>query len=688
MSSFKTICHQEPIVSLTVFVTEKSIEASIREDLSLPQQDDDNDGNGHKIEFKNTYALTTSTDNTAIVWNINSGRAIKQIKLNSDVLSAVIFKPDSTFGSSDPVIILGCGDGTIYSFLVYTSSVETTCLVDKNLGLTGIRSIAICAENRSDFGFGLHINHNAFLTAGLDDGSVITISLQKREVFKFFKHADGNKSHEESCISVLVISLDNTTHVISGGNDKRVIAWKMSNLWTSNISSPAPIKLSGLSSKIQALVAVDPYVVIGLEDGGLVLWDMLTESPIWTLSDKKQDIINYMFVCKMFGKLTLLSSSIDSICAWDVQDIEKTKSLHFLKKIYGKNFENGLHVLLPEDADDHALPTVISVSNSTSITSVKLLPFTQPIGLFGEIKDNLQKIIDDFGDNSDMITKLFLMNKQLLFIAVNESNAKLFESYKKEIAAVIHTLGYEQITIDPDNFEPTPPQSFSCRPITSESIDYEEIKLASPKKRSLLKCAIDKGDLTTLVNVLNCWTLAISSHVPKFSNYFHPSYFLLKEDLLALSVKFPEEFRDFVVGFDYINVHPSVVLHPSESDGNSTPISSSKALLVRGANRVQRHIWSSHYSVRRSISDAIQKLLGIKTEFTPGISKRESVHSQVIYGLNYIFYQDYDIGHQQDMSAKMLAVTNAADIDMLLAFVSVCDALGTEIFASTMLQAR
>jgi len=217
--------------------------------------------------------------------------------------------------------------------------------------------------------------------------------------------------------------------------------------------------------------------------------------------------------------------------------------------------------------------------------------------------------------------------------------------------------------------------------------ENSNVELNIPDKRSLLRCAIDKGDITTLQNILNCWSKCIMKHVPKYSMYFHPSYFLLKDDLLYLSAKFPDLFRNFVIGLDYVDVHPSICLHPDETPDCHTFLSSSKHLLIKGTERIQRHVWSSHLH-RHNWYNAIRNFLGITSEFSPKTKlDLESNTSQSIYGINYLFFSSFDFGHQQDMTPKRLAIMNAADIDMLLAFKNVSEALGTEIFASTMLQA-
>ena len=193
---------------------------------------------------------------------------------------------------------------------------------------------------------------------------------------------------------------------------------------------------------------------------------------------------------------------------------------------------------------------------------------------------NYKQILADTPSKPERI-KLLMLNKGVLFSAVQSVDQDFFDAYKDEISEIIHTIGYQKAEVDEDLVLPTTDTCCDLRDIFSQFIfcntpqegsknGHDEV--SRKDKRTLLRCAIDFEDLGVLNSVLGCWGKCIMNHKPKYMNFFHPSFFLLKNDLIVLSGRFPLQFRDFISNLDLVDVHPSCVIHNRNKDYAQTPI--------------------------------------------------------------------------------------------------------------------
>ena len=147
----------------------------------------------------------------------------------------------------------------------------------------------------------------------------------------------------------------------------------------------------------------------------------------------------------------------------------------------------------------------------------------------------ITKFDEDFGFG------LFFENQDLFFLAIEYKNCNGFiKKFKHRLQELIATCSKQTALI---------------------SYDARKRRLNAANV-SLLRYAILKKNLEAVKIILDCFVQNMNKDItdPLTQRLFHASYFMEKDDLLALADSFELEFLDFLTALKLVKAHPQTVV--------------------------------------------------------------------------------------------------------------------------------
>lgn len=135
---------------------------------------------------------------------------------------------------------------------------------------------------------------------------------------------------------------------------------------------------------------------------------------------------------------------------------------------------------------------------------------------------------------------LWIENSHLFFLALEKNFNNFFQKFKNDLMLVLTSMNRKKV-------------------IVGYNYSYGKNYFLF-EDQSLLKFALNKENLFVIKIILFCWKNLLLTNIndPLTQRMFHPSYFLEKEDLLTLSIKFPNEFISFISSIHLVRAYPSV----------------------------------------------------------------------------------------------------------------------------------
>ncbi|WP_372369741.1 DUF4062 domain-containing protein [Candidatus Uabimicrobium sp. HlEnr_7] len=223
---------------------------------------------GHKI-------VSAGQDGCIKVWDIESGRCLVTIDQPDIMIREICVTGD------DKKIISVGEDNDIYIWHLLTGELWKT--------LTG----------HSDSVKSVHIQKNRIASGGRD-GKICLWDLETGECLKTFY------GYSPSVTSIFLTN--DLQRIISSGDDKTIRIWDIAEGKHSTIVTNAAV---------ESLFLQDNYLVAGMEDGTISLWNLNTHNIIFDTKGHKTSVVS---VCIDVDKKRIVSGSWDHLVkVWDIE---------------------------------------------------------------------------------------------------------------------------------------------------------------------------------------------------------------------------------------------------------------------------------------------------------------------------------------------------------------------------------
>ena len=199
------------------------------------------------ISSDNRFIATGSSDGTAKIWDVTSGRCIKTLQCHIDDINSIAISKDNSF------VVTGSWDGTAKICGVKFGN----CITSLEGNTDVMTSVTISSDN-------------SFIVTGSSDG---TAKIWEVSSGKCITTLEG---HTEWITSV-AISRDNNL-IVTGSYDKTAKIWDA-------ISGNCITTLEGHTDNIKsvAISSNNSFVVTGSRDGTARIWDVVSGNCIITL---------------------------------------------------------------------------------------------------------------------------------------------------------------------------------------------------------------------------------------------------------------------------------------------------------------------------------------------------------------------------------------------------------------------
>jgi len=224
--------------------------------------------------------ISSSMDNTLKLWDVETGREIKTFSGHTEYVNSVAFSPDGKY------VLSGSDDHTIILW-----DVETALIIKQYFGHTlGVTSVAFSPDKK-------------YILSSSIDKTIILWDIETAEIISIIS---GN-----SCINSVIFSHDGK-QILAGLEDKTV---KLFDTETGREIRT----FAGHSAWVKS-IAFSPdgmYILSGSDDKTVMLWDIKTTQMIKQYSGHTQEVTSVAF--SPDGKHILSGSDDKTLKLWDTK---------------------------------------------------------------------------------------------------------------------------------------------------------------------------------------------------------------------------------------------------------------------------------------------------------------------------------------------------------------------------------
>lgn len=475
------------------------------------------------------------------------------------------------------------------------------------------------------------------ITSSHDKTEVVINDLDTGEIIcQYHEHTEGVKSiaiYEPADVS-LRIGVEEAQrnafippYIISASYDKSTLVWdiygktvlSLAGEHTDYVScvqvyDPSQYDVSSFQSRnsnnLSAAAAhgnikkSHALIITGSYDSNLIVWDLFTGKKLKKMSGHKGPITSLaLFVSEVDKTAATLavSTSLDKTCKlWNVQSGECVNTL------FGHQDKINCCITFAH-RDVHKPPIIVSGSDDRSVMlwedhlyAFKLMPLADSVMRAFEF--DAQAPDKDWPILSNMLIAhgigIFIENPDLFFLAVLNNHPDFLSRFKPMLCFVLRYANFsvnsgaasdriKKLLESKKRQIETDPKKASPRDLEAEKEDKKSLE----KPKSLLMWSIEMSDLTALHIILDCWTEILNQDIDDYltQRSYHPSYFLDKEDLVALIEGHPKEFSDFICSLRLVRCHGSVLARSVHHYAINTP---SRAYVKSSPTENARLLWN------------------------------------------------------------------------------------------------
>ncbi len=235
-----------------------------------------------------TRALSSSSDQTTILWNVLTGEALMQFVGHTEWVWSAVFNVDETkilTGSSDQTMILW--------------DTQTGEIIQRFAGehTNGIHTVYITADDTR-------------VLSGSGDGTIVVWNAESGDPLRTFDQHNGSIRH-------ITMNADETL-VLSTSTDNNILLW---NIETGDVVST----LRGHTGTVEKAVFLfdGQYVLSGGLDKTLILWDPNTEKPVRIFRGHEERV--WDFAVTQDGVNILSTTRAGHMILWNVDTLDELR---------------------------------------------------------------------------------------------------------------------------------------------------------------------------------------------------------------------------------------------------------------------------------------------------------------------------------------------------------------------------